>query len=123
MGSEKNWIVYLVMCADQSMYCGITNDLEKRLKNHNHGKGAKYTRARTPVKLLGTSIKMTRSEALKLEYRVKKTIPAKKLAQLEDSNAHMLRKVQKELHCVKRDIKGLAEIVGGIAEDLKKLSK
>jgi putative endonuclease len=45
------------MCADQSMYCGITNDLEKRLKNHNCGKGAKYTRTRAPVKLLGTSKK------------------------------------------------------------------
>lgn len=121
MGSEKNWVVYLVMCADQSMYCGITKDLEKRLKNHNRGKGAKYTRARTPVTLLGTSIKMTRSEALKLEYRVKKTIPAKKLARLENSNAHMLRKVQKELYCVKRDIQRLAGIVGGIVTDLKKL--
>lgn len=123
MDSEKNWIVYLVMCADQSMYCGITNDLEKRLKNHNCGKGAKYTRARTPVKLLGTSREMTRSEALKLEYRVKKTIPSKKIAQLENSNAQMLSKIQKELHGAKRDIQRLADIVGGIAADLEELSK
>ena len=69
---DKNWIVYLVRCADQSLYCGITNNLEKRLEAHNLGKGAKYTRYRIPVELLGTSAEMTKSEALKLELRIKR---------------------------------------------------
>ena len=72
MNPNKNWVVYLVRCADQSMYCGITNNLEKRLESHNLGKGAKYTRYRIPVELLGTSSEMTKSEALKLELRIKR---------------------------------------------------
>lgn len=76
MNREETWIVYLVQCNDNSMYCGITNDLDRRLKAHNHGKGAKYTRSRRPVELLGISPKMTKSAALRLEHRIKKT-PAK----------------------------------------------
>ena len=67
-----NWIVYLVKCKDGSIYCGATNNIEKRIKAHNAGKGSKYTRLRLPVSLLITSRVMTKSEALKLEYKVKK---------------------------------------------------
>jgi putative endonuclease len=59
------------------MYCGITNNLEKRLEAHNLGKGGKYTRSRIPVELLGTSSEMTKSEALKLELRIKR-MPAER---------------------------------------------
>jgi len=45
------WYVYLLECSDSSLYCGITNDLEKRIATHNSGKGAKYTKVRLPVKL------------------------------------------------------------------------
>gem|GEM_PF-578202 len=72
LNPNKNWVVYLVRCADQSLYCGITNNLEKRLESHNLGKGAKYTRYRIPVELLGTSSEMTKSDALKLELRIKR---------------------------------------------------
>ncbi|MDH5680208.1 MAG: GIY-YIG nuclease family protein, partial [Spirochaetota bacterium] len=48
----NNWLVYLLECADNSYYCGVTNDLNKRLTDHNSGKGAKYTRSRLPVKVL-----------------------------------------------------------------------
>ena len=72
MNPNKNWVVYLVRCADQSLYCGITNNLEKRLEAHNLGKGAKYTRSRIPVELFGNSSEMTKSEALKLERRIKR---------------------------------------------------
>ncbi len=77
LNPNKNWVVYLVRCADQSMYCGITNNLEKRLEAHNLGKGGKYTRSRIPVELLGTSSEMTKSEALKLELRIKR-MPAER---------------------------------------------
>lgn len=88
MKTDKNeWVVYLLRCVDGSLYCGITNDLEKRLLRHNSGKGAKYTRSRLPLQLVGVSSAMTKSEALKLEYRLKKRPAAEKLAELERSNA------------------------------------
>lgn len=79
----ENWLVYLLRCVDGSLYCGITNDLEKRLEAHNLGKGARYTRSRRPVELAGISLKMTRSDALKLEYRVKKVSADRKLSELK----------------------------------------
>ncbi len=79
----KNWQVYLVKCADQSLYCGITNDLKARIDVHNAGKGAKYTRGRLPVVLVGSTEKMTRSEALKFEIRIKKCRSEKKISALK----------------------------------------
>jgi len=69
--NENKWIVYLIRCSDESLYCGITNNLKSRLIAHNSGRGAKYTRFRRPVELVGASAAMTKSDALKLEYRVK----------------------------------------------------
>lgn len=69
---KNNWVVYLIECRDGSIYCGATNDVTKRIKKHNAGKGSKYTRSRLPVTLLLTSRAMTKREALKLEYQVKK---------------------------------------------------
>ena len=80
--SPKNWIVYLVRCSDKSLYCGISNDYKSRLIEHNSGKGARYTRSRRPVELVGTSPEMTKSEALKLEYRIKHLAADKKIAAL-----------------------------------------
>lgn len=66
--------VYLLRCADDTLYCGITSNLERRLGQHNAGRGAKYTRPgnRRPVELLKASGLMSHSEALSLEYRVKR---------------------------------------------------
>ena len=79
---DKRWVVYLLRCSDESLYCGITNDLGNRLADHNSGKGAKYTRSRMPVELVGVSSEMTKSEAMKLEYRVKQVPAGDKLAAL-----------------------------------------
>ena len=57
--NNKNWIVYLIRCSDKSLYGGITNDLNSRLIEHNSGKGAKYTKSRRPVELVGFSPEMT----------------------------------------------------------------
>lgn len=81
--NENEWVVYLVRCAAESLYCGITNDIEKRLVAHNTGKGAKYTKSRLPVEAIGVSSKMTKSEALKLERRIKQVPAAKKIFELE----------------------------------------
>ena len=71
------WVVYLVRCSDNSLYCGVTNDLDSRLAAHNAGKGAKYTKSRLPVKLVCVSHGMSKSEAFKLEYRIKR-MPAQR---------------------------------------------
>jgi putative endonuclease len=80
--NENNWVVYLVRCSDKSLYCGITNDIKKRLSEHNSGKGAKYTKSRIPVELVAVSPEMTKSDALKLEYRVKQQPAQEKIDEL-----------------------------------------
>lgn len=63
--------VYIVKCSDGTLYTGYTNNLEKRLKVHNSGKGAKYTRCRLPVELVYFEEYCTKSEATKREYSIK----------------------------------------------------
>ena len=79
---KRLWVVYLIRCSDESLYCGITNNLKSRLAAHNSGRGAKYTRSRRPVELDGVSSKMTKSDALQLEYRVKQVPVSKKSFEL-----------------------------------------
>ena len=66
------------------MYCGVTNDLEKRLASHNQGTASKYTRSRIPVTLAAVRHKLSKSEAHKLEYMIKKTRTDKKIKTLLD---------------------------------------
>ena len=74
------WTCYLLQCSDNTLYCGITNDLEKRLAAHNAGEGAKYTRGRTPVKLKYSEPCADKSTALKREMEIKKLPRSEKLA-------------------------------------------
>lgn len=83
--NSKNWIVYILRCADKSLYTGITNNIEKRLAAHQQGKAAKYTRSRRPVELLATSKTMDRVAAMRLELKIKKMPKEKKLSTLKDS--------------------------------------
>ena len=76
---QKKWCVYLLECRDGSYYCGITNDLDRRIEQHNAGAGAKYTKGRGPVKLIGSKTVDDRSVALKLEALVKKKKKAEKV--------------------------------------------
>ena len=70
---KTTWFVYIVECADGTYYTGITKDISKRISEHNSSpRGAKYTRSRRPVKLLEYLATNTRSDALKLEYKIKK---------------------------------------------------
>jgi putative endonuclease len=75
----KQWVVYILKCSDDTLYTGITNDIENRLKKHNEGKGAKYTRGRTPVVLMVSFVVESKSLALKEEYRIKKLNKEEKL--------------------------------------------
>lgn len=69
---SSSYYVYLIICRDQTFYIGYTNDLDKRIKVHNKGLGAKYTRGRTPVKLLYYEVYDDKSKALKREIALKK---------------------------------------------------
>ena len=64
--------VYILECSDKTLYCGWTNDLEKRILAHNSGNGAKYTKSRRPVKLLYYEEFENKNDALKREYTIKK---------------------------------------------------
>ena len=70
---------YMVECSDGSLYTGWTNCIEKRLKDHNSGKGARFTRGRGPVKLRYLEISDTKSEAMKREAAIKKLNHAQKI--------------------------------------------
>jgi putative endonuclease len=82
---SANWYVYLVRCSDNSLYCGATTDPVTRILRHNHGRGAKYVRGRTPVTLVAVRGGLTKSAALKLEAQVKRKKSHLKIAFLEGS--------------------------------------
>ena len=69
---EDKWYLYILRCGDHTLYTGITTDVEKRLEAHRRGKGAKYTRGRTPLELVYREELESHSLALKREVEVKK---------------------------------------------------
>ena len=77
---DKAWFVYLLRCGDDSLYCGITDDVQRRLEAHRAGKGAKYTRGRGPLELVYTEQCESYSAALKREATIKKLKRPEKLA-------------------------------------------
>ena len=77
--SAMEWCVYILSCNDGTLYTGMTNDIDSRLITHNKGLGAKYTRARLPVKLLKVFPCSSKSEALRTEAAIKKLPRHKKL--------------------------------------------
>ena len=104
--SSKKWVVYLVRCADGSLYCGVTNDITRRLEAHNKGRGAKYTRSRRPVELVAVSPRMSKGAALQLEYRVKQQPVDKKVFELTDVEKHrIVAGLEKKLTLFQKDIK------------------
>ena len=77
------WNVYILSCSDNSLYTGITVDVERRLYEHNNtNKGARYTRARRPVKLIYQEPCINRSEASQRELQIKKLTRSQKLAMI-----------------------------------------
>ncbi|HUW25596.1 MAG TPA: GIY-YIG nuclease family protein [Gallionella sp.] len=74
------WLCYILSCADDTLYTGITNDLEKRLAAHNAGTAARYTRGRSPVSLVYTEACADKSVALKREMKIKRLSRSGKLA-------------------------------------------
>lgn len=75
---------YMVKCRDGSLYTGWTNELEKRMRCHNEGKGARYTKSRLPVRLVYYEVFDTRQEAMKREYAIKRLKRRDKLKLVAD---------------------------------------
>jgi putative endonuclease len=73
-----SWIVYMLECSDNSLYTGITNDLERRMAEHEAGKGAKYTKGRGPFRLVDSETCEGRAEASRRETAIKVLNRAKK---------------------------------------------
>lgn len=73
------WSVYVLRCADGSLYTGVSTDVNRRLDDHNGGTGAAYTRSRLPVELLWSEAARDRSAALKREMQIKKLTRRQKL--------------------------------------------
>lgn len=80
----KKWYVYILRCADGTLYTGSTDDVTRRAKVHNSGKGAKYTRGRTPVEVVYSVECESYSAALKREYAIKQLTRQEKLALIEE---------------------------------------
>jgi putative endonuclease len=72
------WVVYILRCADWSLYTGVATDLQARVQKHNEGKGAKYTRGRRPVKLVYHELAASRGAALRREHAIKRMKTAEK---------------------------------------------
>ncbi len=75
----SSWLVYILRCADDTLYTGITNRLPARLKTHNGAGGAKYTRTRRPVALVWSTPCKSHGAALSLEYAIKQLTRRQKL--------------------------------------------
>ena len=78
--------VYILLTEDDTLYCGYTDNVEKRFELHKSGKGAKYTRAHKPLKIVYTKEFSSKSEAQKEEYRIKHKLPKKQKLQLININ-------------------------------------
>ena len=79
---DKPWYLYILRCGDGTLYTGITTDVEKRLEAHRAGKGAKYTRGRSPLEVVYREECATHSDALKRELEIKALSRAEKEALL-----------------------------------------
>ncbi|AWV91281.1 GIY-YIG nuclease family protein [Bradymonas sediminis] len=87
----SQWYLYVLRCADDTLYTGITTDLSRRVHEHNHSpRGAKYTASRRPVELAGAWEKASRSEAASAEWHFKKLTRQQKLARVEEVSAAAL---------------------------------
>lgn len=87
MADGADAFVYLLRCADGSLYCGWTTHLDRRLAAHNAGTASRYTRSRVPVELAWSRTVGSRSEAMREEARIKRLTRARKLELLVEADA------------------------------------
>ena len=84
-GIKDPWVVYVLECCDGTFYTGITTDLKRRVKTHNDGKGARFTRLRRPVKVIYSEPVFGRASALVREYAIKRLSRRQKEALVSDA--------------------------------------
>jgi putative endonuclease len=89
------WFVYVIRCADQSFYTGVTTDAERRIDEHNDGSGARYTRARGPVELVYLERVKDRGSALRREHEIKRMTAAGKRAMVESARRKKARRKER----------------------------
>jgi len=91
LSNQNNWLIYILECKDDSLYCGITNNLEKRLKQHKGEVkgGAKYTRSHWPCKLVYKEKSANRSKALQRESVIKKMSKDEKQALINSARKNI----------------------------------
>lgn len=83
----KPWYLYVLKCADDTLYTGITTDIERRIWEHNHDqRGAKYTRSRRPVRLVCSWEKASRAAASSAEWHFKRLSRAQKLCRINQNS-------------------------------------
>jgi putative endonuclease len=85
--SDTSWFVYLIECSNGCIYTGISTDVERRYATHVSGRGARYTRANPPVRLLLAMLVGDRAEAGRAEYRIRRLSPAAKRALAADPSS------------------------------------
>ena len=86
MTDNNQWFIYMLECADDTLYTGISNDLANRVETHNAGKGAKYTRSRLPVKLVYSETAPDKGKALQKEHQIKQLSRYEKLNLIQGSS-------------------------------------
>ena len=84
---KATWYVYCLRCRDGSLYTGITTDVERRVREHNAGKGGAYTRAKRPVRLARVERRPTRGSALRREAEIKSWVKVRKEALLKKAKS------------------------------------
>lgn len=100
MDLNKKYYTYVLICSDNSLYTGYTNDVVRRLKVHNQKKGAKYTKYRTPVKLYYYEIFEEKGKAMSKEAEIKKLSRNKKL---EYINTMLNKKLKEEIDNINKE--------------------
>jgi putative endonuclease len=90
MAETKDWFVYLIRTNASSLYCGVTNDLQRRLKQHQSGTGAKALRGKGPLSLVWSQGANSKSEALKMEMAIKKLTKKRKESLVESQKPFIL---------------------------------
>ena len=86
------YFTYMVLCSDNTLYTGYTDNLKRRMEAHNSGKGAKYTRSRGPVKLVYWEKYSTKQKAMQQEYAIKQLTRAQKLKLLPEDVQNKINK-------------------------------
>jgi len=83
---EQKWYVYILRCVDDTLYTGITNNIDRRLKAHNAGTASKYTRSRRPVTMIYQEEAETKGDALRRELAIKTMTRSQKQSLIEQLN-------------------------------------